>query len=152
MAEFVPGVLVDIRGHVAVEHPQRLLKGLITQRKFVVLLPQVGFEDFHRRKKPQDSGVSGGKSAAESRGPSNGPGCQRGAGWQQRRTSQTKALHECPPREISVGVACRFFFCAPSAILGRVFVYRRVLHIRWLCFSTFCFSCFRLRLGSFTEL
>ena len=75
VAEFVPSVLVHIRGHVAVGHLQHLLKGLIAQREFVVLLPQVGFEDFRCSKKPLSSRVSGSKSTPQSRGLRNGPGC-----------------------------------------------------------------------------
>src|SRR5882724_6402159 len=64
MAELVPRVLVHIRRHVFIESKQSLLKGRVAEGQFVVLLPEVGFEDFGRRQKAKDSHVATRKTAA----------------------------------------------------------------------------------------
>ena len=68
VAELILGIVVDILGHVPIQH----FKGfdisctptppwdfaVLDASKFVVLLPQIGFEDFGRRQEPENSYVS----------------------------------------------------------------------------------------------
>jgi hypothetical protein len=77
VGELVLGVVVDALVDVTIEVLQRGGECLVaTARRqlvilcpaqFVVLLPQVGFEDLRRRQKPQDGGVAASETALSER-------------------------------------------------------------------------------------
>ena len=66
MTQFVPRVLVYIGRHVLIQDRQRGLKGLVPQGQLVVLLPQVGFNDFNCRQESQEGHVAACRPAVES--------------------------------------------------------------------------------------
>src|SRR6266446_1903528 len=96
MAEFIPGIEVYIGCLVAVEHIQGKLVGLVAQRQFVILLPQVTLQNFNSRQEPKDGNVPASQSAPEARSPGDGSARQQGAGWHQGGSAQTQVLHKCP--------------------------------------------------------
>src|SRR5258708_2849866 len=105
MAEFIPGVEVDIGCLVTIEHIQGKLVGLVAQRQFVILLPQVTLQNFGSRQELEDGDVPATQSAPKSRSPGNGPARQQGAGWHQGASAQTKALHKSPSADKSLRVS-----------------------------------------------
>src|SRR5713226_7835973 len=105
MAEFIPGVEVDVGCFVTIEHIQGKLVGLVAQCQFVILLPQVTLQNFGRRQESKDGNVSASQSAPKSRSPGNGAARQQATGWQQCGSAQTKTLHKSPPAETSIRVS-----------------------------------------------
>src|SRR6266404_4032311 len=104
MAEFIPGVEVNVGCLVTVEHIQGELIGLVAQCQFVVLLPQVTLQNFDRRQEFKDGDVPASQSASKSRSSGYGSARQQGAGWHKSGSAQTKALHKCPPADKSIRV------------------------------------------------
>src|SRR5882757_7730928 len=99
MAEFIPSVEVDVGCLVTVEHIQSKLVGLVAQRQFVILLPQVTLQNFGSRQEFEDGNVPATQSAPKSRSPGNAPASQQAAGWHQCGSAKTKALHKRPSAE-----------------------------------------------------
>ncbi len=68
VGELILGIVVDILGHVPIQHLQGSGVGwtpapawdfaVLDASQFVVLLPQIGFEDFGRRQEPENGLVS----------------------------------------------------------------------------------------------
>jgi len=73
VAHLILGIVVDILGHVSIQH----LEGsgvactaappwdfaVLDAPQFVVLLPQIGFQDFGRREEPENGHVALGETA-----------------------------------------------------------------------------------------
>src|SRR5713101_4365199 len=68
MRELIIGVVVDVLGHVRIQHlngsrvrwiatSARDLAGVRDASEFIVLHPKVGLEDFRRSRKPEQCGV-----------------------------------------------------------------------------------------------
>ena len=84
MAELVLGIVVNVLRHVRVENldrsgighvpgssqdpPGRGFLMILDAVNLVVLLPQIGFEDFHGRKEAQNAGIPEGDAAAARHG------------------------------------------------------------------------------------
>jgi hypothetical protein len=87
MADLIVGVVVDVLVHVLVQHRKRRGVGripgptrdfvVLDAAEFVVLLPQIGFDDFCCRKEPENGLVVPGETASRYR--HGGIGQQSGA-------------------------------------------------------------------------
>ena len=58
MTEFVASILVYVGRHVAIQGFQGGLKSFVTQSQFIVLLPEVGLENFSCRQELKEGGVT----------------------------------------------------------------------------------------------
>ncbi len=73
MADLILGIVVDILGHVPIQHLQGSDVGfapapswdfaVLDASQFVVLAPQIGFQDFDRGREPENGHVSLGEIA-----------------------------------------------------------------------------------------
>src|SRR5258708_24064219 len=75
MCEFVIGVVVDVLSHVRIENRQsrgvgwvaasaRNFAGIGHATQFVVLNPEIGFQNFRGRSKPEQGGIAGSEPSA----------------------------------------------------------------------------------------
>ncbi len=74
MAELILGIVMDILGHIPIQHEKASDVGgtaaspwdfaVLDASQFVVLLPQVTFDDFDRSQEPENGHVSLGETAA----------------------------------------------------------------------------------------
>ncbi len=74
MAELILGIVVDILGHVSIQHLKFSDVGctpaspwnfaVLDTSQFVVLLPQIAFDDFDRSQQPENGHVSLRETAA----------------------------------------------------------------------------------------
>jgi len=74
VAELILGIVVDILGHVPIQHLKSLDVGwtstapwdfaILDASQLVVLLPQIAFEDFDRSQEPENGHVSSCKTGS----------------------------------------------------------------------------------------
>jgi len=66
VAILIISIIVDILDHVRIEHFKRSSICWIIVSNFLVLYPEIGFQDFGGRRKPENIHIALGKSASES--------------------------------------------------------------------------------------
>jgi hypothetical protein len=66
MAILIIGVVIHILDHVRIEHCKRSLEGWIIVRNFLVLYPEISFQDLGCRHEPEYVYIAFRKSASES--------------------------------------------------------------------------------------
>src|SRR5712664_2418206 len=130
MAELIPGVKIDVRGLIAIEHVQSLLVRLVAQGKLVVLLPQVTLQNFDCRQEPQYGSIPATEPAAKSRSVCDLLCCHKRSGWKQHRAAQADALYKAAPAQATAGVGRQFLRTGLLCAVGRRAVMDRiVLHV-----------------------
>ncbi len=92
--EFVPGVLVDVRRHITVQHLQGQLKGFVARGQLRVLLPEIGFQNFGCRQKSQNGDIARREPGIARGGPGTHPAQEQATGRQRRDSGQTQSLHK----------------------------------------------------------
>ena len=118
VGELILGIVVDVLGHVPIQHFKCLDVGgtaaasgdlaVLDTSQFVVLLPEIGFEDFGRRQEPENVYVALGETTTSCFGqgrerypPGQQPGAEGSCSsdrepFEQKGTAAGRSSQECP--------------------------------------------------------